>query len=186
MWQMVEAVDGYLRRKVGPRAPVRIDVFDARGHVTNNSAHAAKIEWESHQYPINSMIATYGHQHGDETWVRVHAQDLGVDREALLSPTLVVEVTGTDPGDVRGTALEVVERAAKGEVQVSPQQFEPGPPVPAPPELPASEPCVHSFEQLGSGPRSRLNAVTHNVWFVTLIGGVIASLIGAYLWVLLT
>jgi len=184
VWGMVEAADAYVRSKFDAGSQVRVSVFDARGHDISSSLADAEVEWEKERDSIKSIIAVYGDTYGAPLRVQVHARDLDEDVDAFLPPTLVVEASGSDIANVRGTAIEVIERAQKGMPDGAAPASAPSmqwrtlgnPPAPRP----EGEPFVNPFEQLGGGPPSGLSRFLNSPWTigiaVTTIGTILATL----------
>lgn len=114
LWEVVCAVDAYLRGRIGLDTHCHAAVFDQRGSIFEDSLHKCHVEWQRESSPLKSVVVSYGHM-TDGLSAQILARGLNNGpATGLESPTLEVTVRGHDAAEVRGIAQEAVETAQRG------------------------------------------------------------------------
>lgn len=180
-WESIRAADAYLRIRVGLKRRTNAMVFDERGNISEDTLHKCYEEWREESSPLKSVVCFYGDS-TDPLSAQLHAKDLDHDPDvesAWLIPTIDVRVRGEDAAEVRGIALEAIEKAQQGIVV---------PPIPVPDiDLAAGghhvRPAQPDVSPHLASPPSRLSVITSHQWFVGIVTGlIVAAIVAGVAW----
>jgi hypothetical protein len=170
VWDMLLALDAYLREQVTGTWSNRSTIWDTRGTVSADSLAEAYEEWVSD--PTKGTLRHLNAQYGEPSGLRAdwHLHGLEDGRSGSLDLT----VNGVDPALVRGIGQEALVRAERGgRVSAAPK-------VAATAEVKAPEPAPAPASATTPAPWY------NHAWTVALVTGLVAAVVGVLLTVWLT